>query len=223
MTDHPSADAARIREIRNRLKNWRKHACNPRGDQDFVKIFEVHSADDIGYLLDALTRSEQARQDMEIERDAAQDQCAGAERFGREQELRAVTAEQARQEAEQQIRELRIARIGDSENIGREMCRAERAEAALANMTADRDALARDHAAVSQERDAANEAFTRAHGALVKLRAERERLREVLTTCDMWARCDLEMHGPGPADGYSGRVEYIAAALATTPPSQEPT
>jgi hypothetical protein len=156
MTDHPSADAARIREIREQLADydkadaafdaiWRPYAAAgspsplPHGYNEALETLkdsreeiEEGAVAIIRDLLDALTRSEQARQDMEIERDAAQDQCAGAERFGREQELRAVTAEQARQAAEQR------ANWQECDAAEQEK-RAEQAESALANLTAERE------------------------------------------------------------------------------------
>jgi hypothetical protein len=151
-------------------------------------------------VLDALARSEQARQDMEIERDAAQDQCAGAERFGREQELRAVTAEQARQEAEQRAsyEERRANTLRDERN----KC----TEAARLNGTAD----------------------------VAALRAERERLREAMQRIGnahyALKTAELVMSGGVPVV-YGGRSgaeqtalnDAIVAALASTPPSQEPT
>jgi chromosome segregation ATPase len=94
----------------------------------------------------------------------------------------------------------------------------------LANLTAERDALARDQAAVSQERNAANDAFTRAHGELVKLRAERERLREALTMCREYLddRADVIDGEDGPRpDAAMSLLTTVDAALASTPPNQE--
>jgi chromosome segregation ATPase len=203
-------------------------------------------------LLDALTRSEQARQDMEIERDAAQDQCAGAERFGREQELRAVTAEQARQEAEQQRDQYRtLAAIG----VWHADCRPNRAMAArelaksqavidkladtisslrveLANMTAKHAYEERRANTLRDERNKCTEA-ARLNGTadVAALRAERVKLRDALTEivalntrrATRQADVNFAQALKELSRAFVDSVKIAKAALASTPPSQEPT
>ncbi len=208
MTDHPSADAARIREM---LIQRATDGCEgPLDDACFRTKLPLHLWCDpcrCQEAAKALTRSEQARQE--------------AEQRATYEERRANTLRDERNKCTE------AARLNGTADVA-----ALRVE--LANMTADRDTLASDQAAVSQERNAANEAFTSAHGELVKLRAERERLREALQRIGnahyALKKAELVMSGGFPVV-YGGRSgaeqtalnDAIVAALASTPPSQEPT
>ncbi len=61
MTDHPSADAARIREIREDIGECENAGCLTDGRWALAWCGPCR----VRYLLDALTRSEQARQEAE--------------------------------------------------------------------------------------------------------------------------------------------------------------
>ncbi len=178
MTNHPSADAARIREKvlkgREAISRFRDATCEGivlEGRRRDPLVIAAHDAlDVVEPLLDALARSEQARQE--------------AEQRASYEERRANTLRDERNKC---------------------------TEAARLNGTAD----------------------TRAHGELVKLRADLRLAftNEVLRAVGSLARqknvCREQngkavfMTGMEAAREYL--IEQIDAALASTPPSQEPT
>ena len=261
-----AADAARIREIRDD-----EHECSHRDVQRGLTCCESEpcavstwcSDCQLGYALDALARSDQARQQLEtdlspfLKDGETPAECVIRNRKDVDTALSLLVKEKAaRQEAEQRLSKskelsdayLRVRSLvnawdtkeGGSDrfevterHIKEIIAARKQAEAALATLTAERDALLRQQTSLSEERNQANLDFTlergqrdiwQADAMRYKERAERleiecQQLRAALEICHEWLQCDLETNGPGPADGYKRRVELIAAAL-TSPPSR---
>ncbi len=273
MTDHPLADAARIREM---LIQRASDGCEgPLDDACFRTKLPLHLWCDpcrCQEAAKALARSEQARQEAEqradrwqvtagAEADIAVEQEARADRLnialkdaqaeGKlasdfiRQILEAVgergedrSSEQYPAGARVKLKELANIVIGMIEEGKQTLQEAEQRytlaqnaiatlNANLASMTDDRDYEERRANTLRDERNKCTEA-ARLNGMadVAALRAERERLREALIACREYLddRADVLDGEDGPRpDAAMSLLTTVDAALASTPPSQEPT